>query len=170
MPAVPNQPSGNPRSRVYVGILFDQWTPQVEAQMLKDVQQCRTVADSGEEVVVCCTSDKPDPMLRQLDTRRVPTIQMATFWIVYRTKEDWPASPDWCTTEVHRDLYVPLKRSPLMHPDENNSNGYYLPPQGRLSPDTLSLDRPAPNGYISVDPSLIMIWSKVLARLRHSDS
>lgn len=166
MPTVPNQPQGAPASRVYVGLVYDRYTPEVENQILRDVQQMRQVAERDEEVVVVCSDAAPDRMLAQLDTRRVPTLEMATLWIVYRTQEDWPVPPNWCTTEVRRDLYQGVAQVSLMQLDEDEVNGYYLPPQGRLSPDTLSLNRPAPNGYIPVNPALVAIWSRVMARLK----
>ncbi len=169
MPAVPNQPQGQPDRRVYTGILFDDFTPQVESQIMRDVQQLRQVAARSEEIVVCCSSNKPQKMLDQLQVRIVPTLQLATMWIIYRTKEYWPDTPEWCTTEVRRDLYQGNTGPNLMRTDPDQQNGFYLPPQGRLSPDTLSLERPAPNGYICVDPGLIQVWSSATtARLKGS--
>lgn len=159
MPTVPYPRDTKAARRVYIGLAFDEYTPAVEAQILRDCQAMLSIADANEEVVVACESDKPDRTIEALGMRRVPTIQMAKVWILYRTGENFPETPDWATTEIHRDLYV-AKKNPniLREVDEEESTGYYLPPQGRLSPDTLSLERPAPNGYVPTDTNLFFIW------------
>lgn len=166
MPTVPNQPQGQPSNRIYVGVVYDRYTPEVENQMLRDVQQMRQVTERGEELVIACSDDAPDRMLAGIDTRRVPTLELASMWVVYRTLKDWPLPPAWCDTEIRRDLFVDVATPHLLQVDEEEANGFYLPPQGRLSPDTLSLNRPAPNGYVPVNPQLVAIWSKVVARLK----
>ena len=83
-------------------------------------------------------------------------------WIVYKTEEQWPVEPEWATTVVQRDMWVKPKDPLILREvDGDEANGYYLPPQGRLSPDTISLERPAPNGYIPLDYAAIMVWSAV---------
>ena len=157
MPSVPQGRSSE--DRVYVGLLFEDYTPSVEGQILRDCLALQQALAPNEELVLVCESNKPDAVLNSLGLRRVPTVQIASIWIIYRTKEQWLAPPENCTTEIKRDLYVQIKNSKILREvDEQESTGYYLPPQGRLSPDTLSLERPAPNGYIPIDPSIFMIW------------
>jgi hypothetical protein len=150
MPSVPYATDPQEATkRFYVGLIFDDYTPQVESQIMRDCLQMQQVADRDEEVVVVCDSSKPDRLLESLGMRRVPTAKLAKLWILYKTGEWWPEAPNWTSTEVHRDLYVPKKDPKLLRQvDEAEANGYYLPPQGRLSPDTLSLERPAPNGEL----------------------
>lgn len=147
--------------RKYFGAIFDEYTPQVEGQLLRDCIVLMEVARKQryDEVVLVCESDKPDQMLSALGMRRVVISTLANEWLIYRTKEDWPVAPEHATFEVQRDLYVAKKDVKLTVLDEAQSDGYYLPPQGRLCPDSISLTRPAPNGYIPADPALILIWT-----------
>jgi hypothetical protein len=142
-----------------VGIIFDDYTPQVESQILRDCQALLSVADRDEEIVIVCESDKPQQVLTALGIRQVPTGQLAKTWLLYKTKEFWPDTPEWAVNVIQRDLWQRKKELQLLQVDEEEANGYYLPPQGRLSPDTLSLERPAPNGYVPVDPTMIAIWN-----------
>lgn len=159
MPAVP-YPKGTAAShRVYVGVKFDEYTPGVEGQLMRDCMQLQRTAGPDEEVVIVCDSDKVDRTIEALGLRRIPTAKLAKLWILYKTQEFYPEAPSWATTEIQRDMWVRQKDPNILRQvNEEEANGYYLPPQGRLSPDTLSLERPAPNGYIPVDPSLIMVW------------
>lgn len=157
---IPNdQPVTSPK-RKYFGALFEEYTPQVEAQLLRDCIVLMDVArkERYDEVVLVCESDKPDSLLAAIGMRRVMIPTLTTEWLVYRTKQDWPTAPEGTTLEVQRDLYVGVKGPNMMVPDAS-SDGYYLPPQGRICPDTISLDRPAPNGFIPIDPALALIWT-----------
>lgn len=159
MPSVPYSKGMDALKKVYVGIIFDEYTPPVEAQILRDCMMLQHTASSSEEVVLVTDSNKVDRLLDSIGMRRVPTAKLAKLWILYKTQEYWPEAPEWATTEVQRDMWV-AKKDPkiLREVDEAESNGYYLPPQGRLSPDTLSLERPAPNGYVPTDPSIFMVY------------
>lgn len=160
MPAVPYSKGTTASKRVYVGLLFDEYSPAVESQVMRDCMVMQGIAGRDEEIVLITESDKLDKMLDSLGLRRIPTGKLAKMWILYRSQSDeWPAVPDWATTEVRRDLYVPKKNPNILRQvSEQESNGYYLPPQGRLSPDTLSLERPAPNGYVPLDTSIFFVW------------
>jgi len=140
-------------------MIFDEYTPQVEAQILRDCQALLSAAGRDEEIVIVCESDKPTRVLDAIGMRMIPTLPLPKTWILYKTQEYWPTEPEWATTVIQRDLWQSVKEQKLLQVDEKDSNGYYLPPQGRLSPDTLSLERPAPNGYVPVDPSMIAIWN-----------
>lgn len=143
----------------YVGVAFTMYTSQMESQLFRDILRLLDVArNTVDELVVASDSTKMDRLLDGLGVRRVPTIQLAKLWISYRTEEDWPEEPEWATYVVERDLYVPIKDGAMTILDEAHSNGFYLPPQGRLCPDTISLERPAPNGYIPIDTSIFLIW------------
>lgn len=158
---IPNDQPVTAPKRKYFGALFDEYTPQVEAQLLRDCIMLMDVArkERYDEVVLVCQSDKPDQLLEAIGMRRVMIPTLTTEWLVYRTNADWPVAPEGTTLEVQRDLYVATKNVQMIAPDEAHDNGYYLPEQGRPCPDTISLDRPAPNGYIPVDPALTLIWS-----------
>jgi hypothetical protein len=148
------------KHRIYYGLKWDDYTPAVEGQILRDCMALQAVAQGRiDELVIVCDSDKADGVLKALGLRRLNLPQKARSWVLYKTKEEYPEEPEWCRTVIHRDLWQPRKPDNLTVLDDEHTNGYYLPPQGRLAPDTISLLRPAPNGYIPTDPALVMIWS-----------
>lgn len=162
MPHVPNKldTDTSTTNRQYVGILFDAYTPAVEGQLLRDLMACCSTLSRGEELIVVSESQKADTLLKTLGIRRLPIPQKARVWLLYKVGDQFPLAPDWCSSEVQRDLQI-REKDPnfLLQVDPDQGNGYYLPPQGRLSPDTLSLERPAPNGYIPTDPVAFQVWS-----------
>src|ERR1700676_2090375 len=136
------QPRPRGMQKHYFGVVFDAYTPQVEAQLLRDTLALQRVAQNlKRELVIVCESDKPDRMLQAIGCRRVPTTELTKSWIMYKTREEWMEEPVDSETVVPRDLYQPVKQNKLRVLDEQHTNGYYLPPQGRLSPDTISLLR-----------------------------
>lgn len=146
--------------RFYYGLKWDTYSPAVEGQILRDCMALQAVASHKyDELVIVCDSDKADPVLKSIGLRRTNLPQRAKSWILYKTGEEYPEEPEWCNTVTHRDLWQEPKASNLQVNDDDEANGYYLPPQGRLAPDTISLLRPAPNGYVPTDPALIMIWT-----------
>jgi hypothetical protein len=151
--------NGKPRIK-YFGILFDDYTPAVEGQLCRDcIKMIDLARHRANELVIVCADERPDRMLAALGLTRLPDHERARDWITYRTREEWPEDPENARVLIQRDLYMSLKDRNMTVLDEQHTNGYYLPPQGRLSPDTLSLLRPAPNGYIPTDPALLMLWT-----------
>jgi len=152
-------PDGKPKVR-HMGVLYDEYTPAVEGQLLRDCLVLQEVArHKYNEIVIVCADQGPDRMLAALGLTRLSDPSLAKDWICYKTKIDWPEEPENTRTLIQRDLYQPVQDRNMVVMDDQRNNGYYLPPQGRLSPDTLSLLRPAPNGYVPVSPFLIAIWS-----------
>jgi len=146
MPTVSYPKGTDAKRRTYIGILFDEYTPQVESQILRDCMAMQHITDRDEEVVLVTDSDKPDRVLEALGMRSVPTLKLAKTWIIYKTKEMWPEAPEWAQTEIQRDLWQSKKEMKLLQVDEAEANGYYLPPQGRLSPRLLKDRDPSPKG------------------------
>jgi hypothetical protein len=152
-------PNGKPKV-AYMGVVYDQYTPAVEGQLLRDCLVLQSVArNKYNEIVIICEDDSPDRMLAALGITRQGDPNLAKDWIMYRTREDWPEEPENTRTLIQRDLYQPIADSNMVVMEDGHNNGFYLPPQGRLSPDTLSLLRPAPNGYIPIPSALILMWS-----------
>ncbi len=148
------------KKRLYFGLLFDDYTPQVEAQILRDCLAIQSMSyGKYDELVMVCDNPRVDAVLGGLGLRSVPTKSLTKRWFIYKTKRDWPQEPEGSTLVIQRDLYQPVKEQILTVLDDQHTNGYYLPPQGRLKPDTISLLRPAPNGYVPLDPSLILLWT-----------
>jgi len=156
-PALTEQPQ---MSRIkYAGVVFDKYTPAIEGQLLRDCLALQAVGRNAvDEIVVCCDSDLIDPLLSGLGMRRVPTLQLARLWLVYRSGNKYPDVPEWSEETILRDLYVAVAHKNLTVPSDSINTGYYLPPQGRINMSIDTIRRPAPNGYIPVDPALALIW------------
>lgn len=143
----------------FFGVLYDEYTPAVESQMLRDCLIMMNVArHKYRSLIVVCPDPAPDRMLAGLGLERESDPSRTRDWISYRTEEDWPQTPPGARNVIQRDLYMPKPSGPTMQVVEND-NGYYLPPQGRLSPDTISLLRPAPNGYAYAPPEMLLLWT-----------
>jgi hypothetical protein len=114
-----------------------------------------------KDLIIVCDDPAPDRMLNALGLVREADMTRTKDWISYRTREEWPEEPENARNIIQRDLFVPEKEANMMVLDGSQTNGYYLPPQGRLSPDTISLLRPSPNGYAysPVAPMLLMMWT-----------
>jgi hypothetical protein len=146
----------------FFGILYDEYTPAVEGQLLRDCLILMNVArNKFRDLIIVCEDSNPDRLLNALGIVREADMSRTKDWISYRTKETWPQEPEGARNIIQRDLYTPEKGANMMVLDEMHSNGYYLPPQGRLSPDTISLLRPSPNGYayMPVEPMYLMMWT-----------
>jgi hypothetical protein len=150
--------NGKPRIK-YFGVVYTDYTPAVESQMLRDCLAIQNVArTTHNEVVIVSGRPEPERMLAALGLTLLGHHEKCRDWISYRTEEEWPQEPENARNLILRDLWMPVKEGTMTVLNDGQNNGYYLPPQGRLSPDTLSLLRPAPNGYSFPDPSLFIIW------------
>lgn len=144
----------------FFGVIYDEYTPAVEGQMLRDCLIMMNVArHKYRNLIVVCPDPAPERMLNGLGLDRESDPSRTQDWISYRTGEDWPQEPPGARNIIQRDLYVPKPSGPQMQVNEDGNNGYYLPPQGRLSPDTISLLRPAPNGFAYAPPEMLLLWS-----------
>lgn len=155
-------PNAENKGIKFFGVLYDEYTPAVEGQLLRDCLIMMNVArHKFKDLIVVCSDPAPDRMLNALGLVRDADMSRTKDWISYRTKEEWPKEPEGARNIIQRDLYNPPKKNNLSVLDERESNGYYLPPQGRLSPDTISLLRPSPNGYayMPVEPMYLMMWT-----------
>ena len=89
------QPRPRGMQKHYFGVVFDAYTPQVEAQMLRDTLALQRVSQNlNRELVIVCESDKPDRMLSGLGCRRVPSPDLTKSWIMYKTGEQWMEEPE----------------------------------------------------------------------------
>jgi hypothetical protein len=146
----------------WFGILYDEYTPAVEGQLLRDCLILINVAQHKfRDLIIVCDDPRPDRLLNALGLSREADTSRAKDWISYRTAQEWPDEPEGARNIIQRDLYVPEKEGNMTVLNEKQNNGYYLPPQGRLSPDTISLLRPSPNGYayMPVEPAFLMMWT-----------
>lgn len=141
---------------VYLGVLAKVYTPQVEGQLTRDVIASTTKLKRGEQLCVCCEHPEAQRMLASLGARYSPILALPTTFLKYRIDEQWPDEPENAQTVIERDLWVKPGEGKL-HTGERPA--YYLPPQGRLAPDSIGLKRPAPNGYAPVDPQFVLLHS-----------
>jgi len=154
-------PLGKPETIKYFGIIYDRYTPQVEGQILRDCLMLQEVArkTSYDQVTIVCTSDDFDHLLDVLGMERTSDTTKTREWLVYKTGEQWPQPPGDVETVVERDMEQKRKAPNMQVLDGLHNNGYYLPPQGRLSPDTISLLRPAPNGYAPINTGFFLLFN-----------
>lgn len=141
----------------YLGFVCNNYTPQVEGQLTRDIIRVLDMPEMRNvDLCMVSTEERCDRALDALGVRRSSVLGLTRTFIKYRTAEEWPQTPEHCEIEIERDLYQPIadlnKLDPKMRP------GYYLPPQGRLAPNSVTLKRPAPNGYTPVDPALVILW------------
>jgi hypothetical protein len=140
----------------FFGVIYDEYTPAVEGQMLRDCLIMMNVArHKYRNLIVVCPDPAPERMLNGLGLDRESDPSRTQDWISYRTQEDWPRNI------IQRDLYVPKPSGPQMQVNEDGNNGYYLPPQGRLSPDTISLLRPAPKQFLTMGRVMATLHDKI---------
>lgn len=153
-----NETSHSIKDNDYVGLLFDEYTPAVEGSILKDCLALLDFANTNKkELVICCDSARCDILLDSLGIRRIPVLQLAKFWVLYKTVKHYKKAPSWAKEIVRRDLYVqPGRKNLYVNPPD--TNGYYLPEQGRIALETIDLMRPVPNGYSPVPQEIALIW------------
>lgn len=143
----------------YLGIAFDSYTPQIEAQITRDLIACQAIMGveaSTTDLVVVSDQENMDRLLDALLMRRTPALAMAKLWLQYKALDgEWPKVPETAETVYQRNLYQRVKAPNL---DDGEHAPYYLPTPGRIVPDMISLLRPAPNGYAFADPWLASMF------------
>lgn len=138
----------------YLGVAFDVYNAQVEANLTRDLIQLLPSIGRSELVVVCATN-QIKPTVNALGARYSPAVELANFFLVYQSGESKVALPDNCEDYVERVLVSPESKVRI---DPSSKSGYFLPTPGRMAPSSIYNLRPRPNGYAPVDPALIMLW------------
>jgi hypothetical protein len=140
----------------FFGVKWDSYTPQVEAQLTKDLIAMSTQA-RGLNFVMVCDSNEADRLLISMRVKRITASTFATMWIMYRTQEESHIEiPEHAVTILERDMSMDVA-APVIDPGTHS--GYALTPQGRVAPDRIGINRPAPNSSAKPDYALIMLWS-----------
>lgn len=144
-------------SRFHFGLVWDHYSPAVEAQIVRDVIAMQNFGGNRPlELICCCEASNADPVLRSFSIKRIPTTGLATMWIGYSTTLDEEVEfPEHAKVVIKRDLAI-QQSEPYLRDIERP--GYYLPEPGRIGPDSLSIHKPAPNGYGFVDPAIVLLW------------
>jgi hypothetical protein len=114
----------------HIGVQYQDYTPAVEGQMLRDCLALMANARNRyTEVVIVGFDDQPKRMLSALGLTLLVKPELTHNWITYRTREDWPEEPENTHTLIQRDLYVPTADPKMTVLDDLRNNGYYLPPR-----------------------------------------
>lgn len=139
----------------YIGIVFDNYTPQVESQMTKDFIAIKYAYNN--QVIACCADvSVVSTALQALQIQVIPNMDLPTQCLVYKTTQEWPEVPDNCTDKIERDLYVSVKDSKLV--SNPNDKGYYLPQWGRPYVSDIHRMNYRPNGFGPPDPAIKLLW------------
>lgn len=139
----------------HFGIVWDAYTPPVEAQLTRDLIVIKNKLASSTELVCCCESSLADRVLNSFGIIRMPPLTLATTWILYSvTPDTFIEAPEWATTVVKRDLEVTFTKPNIR---DVELPGYYLAPGDRPAPPR-NLQMPSINNTGNSDPSLFLIW------------
>lgn len=141
----------------YFGVQWDKYTPQVEAQLTKDMIAMLDQAQKMRlKLVIVTESNEADRVLLVLGVKRIPLSTFATMWILYRTIKDSAIPvPEHAINVLVREMYVTVAPPVL---DDGRHAPYALQPQGRVAPPRLGVNRPAPNSTAKPDYALILLW------------
>ena len=140
---------------ITVGLIYDAYTPAVEAQIARDLIAVRDAYPRDHfEVKASCSG--PKRLLAALGVDLVIEGKPSLF-VVYKTSEFWPEYPDEEThTVICRDLYVSSVEPSL---SQGVQPGYHVPnQQGRPIREQNPLNRVAPKGKGVVDPAILLLW------------
>lgn len=151
-----------------VGLVWDYYTPQVEAQITRDLIALKGLP-SGRNLMVCYETEEPaiTKVLNSLQVLRSPALPLAKLWIVYQTGPDEVEAPEHAEDVIERDLQVHVADADVL--DTGDHTGYYLKPQGRIVAPTISLNRPMPQHQpASTDPMVIYLWGSTKQELPDS--
>ncbi len=149
-----------------VGVVWDNYTPAVEAQLLKDILALQAEATKwpGTELQIACRSSAVDRLLAVLHVIRSSDLSDVNIWRTYQTGADRVHLPEDVTASYEQVsecvLYVPPK------PNRNNLQvikddpGYALKQGGRdygYNP----FDKPPPSSdqMYSRDPLVNYVWT-----------
>lgn len=140
------------------GIVYDRYTPAVEGQIVRDlILVINKARGEYSDVIVVCESDEPRRAVEALGVDLDNTVELAKYWVQYKTGERWPTVPGNASAIVQRDLYQ--KPAKVRMDPSGRDKGFFLPEQGKPNNNYLTLNRPAPNGYAPVDPILVSLWT-----------
>lgn len=135
---------------IYVGLVWDAYTPAVEAQITRDL----IALQQKSEIVVISDSNEVDRALAALGIKHGIGSELVDVWIVYQTTKEKPYV-ETSKPVIDRCLYQERVENRI---NPKSDNGYYLHPQGRWSQPRIS-QAPMPNRNGQTDPAVIYLWS-----------
>lgn len=146
-----------PQTDYYViGLLWDEWTPQVESQLTRDVLALLDEADKwpGQGLAVS-TGEEANRVLRALNVPNVgPLSKQATFWRLYQTQEAPPQAPEWAKDQLVQVLYQ--KTANVRFADKSNQEIYLRDRTRDINYDPFSR-RPMHPGVSPESPWIVLL-------------
>lgn len=137
-----------------VGLLWDEWTPQVESQLLRDVMALQDDINIGKRLVVS-TGPEADRVLRAVDVPNIgPLSKEATFWRLYQTGESPPEAPEWATDSLVQILYQKVNNQHFL--DKRDSEIFLPNRQRDVNYDPFAR-RPIHPGVAPESPWLVLL-------------
>ena len=145
---------------VYIAISYDNYTPEVEAQIVKDFLALQTFTNNTQ--FYCIAPDiRPQAALSALDVRLADQGHASGTYIRYKVGKNYAEHPAYVKPKaevIDRDLYKPKDNINLLTIKENHP-GHYLPQLDRPNISTIDMIRmPSTNGTIPPNPALIFLW------------
>lgn len=137
-----------------VGLVWDEYTPQVEGQITRDLIALQTQGPQGCDLLVVC-GPEANKVLSGLGLRNAAVAAIARLWITYQTKAEEVLAPEHAETVIKRDLFVLQSTIRL---DPNECPGYYMKPQGRIIPPSVNINKVMPNHVGTTDPMIVYLW------------
>jgi hypothetical protein len=139
-----------------MGLLWDHWTPQVQAQVVKDLIAIKD-QPKVSSLAVYYEGDDPqvNSILNALQVARCPAKALAGLWILYQTGVHPLEAPEHAAEVVERDMQIRSADADVL--DTGEHSGFYLAPQGRNISPTLDLNRPMPAWYPG-GPTADLVW------------
>lgn len=144
-----------------MGLLWDHFTPQVQAQVVKDLIAIKDQPKS-RNLMAYYKSDDPavETLIRSVGVERSQLAAPATLWVTYQTGSRDIEAPEHAKEVVHRDMRIKHANPDVLDTEEHS--GFYLAPQGRNIAPTLDLNRPMPaHQPAGTDPAIIYLWGAV---------
>lgn len=139
-----------------MGLMWDHFTPQVQAQIVKDLIAIKNQPNS-RNLTVYYEKDAPElkSLLVSMGIHRTPAKVLAGLWVLYQTGPVALEAPESAKEVVVRDMQVHVKDPNVL--DTAEQSGFYLAPQGRNISPTLDLNRPMP-GWYPGGPTADIVW------------
>lgn len=140
-----------------IGFLWDDYTPQVEAQMAKDlIALNKAVTRWPGDVMLVRAGPEAHRLIASLDLQLGTTDESAKIWRTYLTQGRRLRAPDWATTVISCDLTVRKSESNKLERGPHSSYG--LKEFGRMDGYDPFRRRPPQTKWATTDPLVTMIW------------
>lgn len=137
----------------FVGIIFDDYTPAVEAQLTRDLISLKYYYQT--DITVCCEMlSYIQNVCLSLGIKCISNIEQATAFIIYQTKEEM-ILPENSGETLIRKLFQEKEETNLV--SNPNNKGYYLKEFGRPYLSDINRLQYRPNG-LTVDPAIKLLW------------